>query len=33
MVAETVRMGRKQVIHLPSAINPNDPELEDKKII
>ncbi len=26
-------MGRKQVIDLPSAINPNDLELEDKKII
>ncbi len=33
LVAETVRTGRKQVINLPSAINPNDPELEDKKII
>jgi hypothetical protein len=33
LVAETVRMGRKQVIDLPSAINPNNPELEDKKII
>ena len=33
MVAETVRTGRKQVIDLPSAINPNDPELEDNKII
>jgi hypothetical protein len=33
LVAETVRMGRKQVIDLPSAINPNDLELEDKKII
>ena len=26
-------MGRKQVIDLPSAINPNNQELEDKKII
>ncbi len=33
MVAETVRTGRKQVIDLPSAINPNNLELEDKKII
>jgi hypothetical protein len=33
LVAETVRTGRKQVINLPSAIDPNDPELEDKKII
>ncbi len=33
LVAETVHMGRKQVINLPSAIDPNDPELEDKKII
>jgi hypothetical protein len=33
LVVETGRMGRKQVIDLPSAINPNDPELEDKKII
>ncbi len=33
MVAETVRMGRKQVIDLPRAIDPNDLELEDKKII
>ncbi len=33
LVAETVRMGRKQVIDLPSAINPNNLELEDKKII
>ncbi len=33
LVAETVRKGRKQVIHLPSAINPNDLELDDKKII
>ncbi len=33
LVAETVCMGRKQVINLPSAINPNNPELEDKKII
>jgi hypothetical protein len=32
-VAETVRTGRKQVINLPSAIDPNNPELEDKKII
>ncbi len=31
--AETVRTGRKQVINLPSAINLNDPELKDKKII
>ncbi len=33
LVAETVRTGRKQVINLPSAINPNNLELEDKKII
>ena len=33
MVAETVRTGRKQVINLPSAIDPNNLELEDKKII
>jgi hypothetical protein len=33
LVAETVRTGRKQVINLPSAINPNNPELEDKQII
>jgi hypothetical protein len=33
LVAETVRTGRKQVFDLPSAIDPNDPELEDKKII
>ncbi len=33
MVAETVRTGRKQVIDLPSAIDPNNPELEDAKII
>jgi hypothetical protein len=33
LVAETVCTGRKQVIDLPSAINPNNPELEDKKII
>jgi hypothetical protein len=33
LVAETVHMGRKQVIDLPSANNLNDPELEDKKII
>jgi hypothetical protein len=33
LVAETMRMGRKQVINLPSAINPNNPELEDKKVI
>jgi hypothetical protein len=33
LVAETVRTGRKQVIDLPSTINPNNPELEDKKII
>ena len=33
LVAETVHMGRKQVIDLPSAINPNNLELEDKKII
>jgi hypothetical protein len=29
-VAETVRAGRKQVIDLLSAIDPNNPELEDK---
>jgi hypothetical protein len=29
----TVRMGRKQVVDLPIAIDPNKPELEDKKII
>jgi hypothetical protein len=33
LVAETVRTGRKQVIDLPSAINPNNPELDNKKII
>jgi hypothetical protein len=33
LVAETMRTGRKQVIDLPSAINPNDLESEDKKII
>ncbi len=33
LVAETVHTGRKQVIDLPSAINPNNLELEDKKII
>jgi hypothetical protein len=33
LVVETVRTSRKQIIDLPSAINPNDPELEDKKII
>ncbi len=26
-------MGRKQVVDLPIAIDPNKPELEDKKII
>ncbi len=29
LVAETVRTGRKQVIDLPSAIDPNYPELEN----
>ncbi len=33
LVVETMRTGRKQVIDLPSAIDPNDPKLEDKKII
>jgi hypothetical protein len=33
LVAETMGTSRKQVIDLPSAIDPNDPELEDKKII
>ncbi len=33
LVVETVRTGRKQVIDLPSAIDPNNLELEDKKII
>jgi hypothetical protein len=33
LVAETMHTGRKQVINLPSAINPNNPELKDKKII
>ncbi len=33
LVAETMCTGRKLVINLPSAINPNDLELEDKKII
>jgi hypothetical protein len=33
LVAKTMRTGRKQVINLQSAINPNEPELEDKKII
>ncbi len=33
LVAETMSTGRKQVINLPSAINPNNPELENKKII
>ncbi len=33
LVAKTMRTGRKQVIDLPSAINPNNLELEDKKII
>jgi hypothetical protein len=33
LVAETMSTGRKQVIDLPSAINPNNPELQDKKII
>jgi hypothetical protein len=33
LVAETVCTGRKQIIDLPSAIDPNNPELEDKKII
>jgi hypothetical protein len=33
LVAETVRTGRKQVINLPSAIDSNGPEFEDKKII
>ncbi len=33
LVAETMCTGRKQVINLPSAINPNNPELEDKRII
>ncbi len=33
LVVETMRTGRKQVINLLSAIDPNNPELEDKKII
>jgi hypothetical protein len=33
LVAETVCTGRKQMINLPSAINPNNPKLEDMKII
>jgi hypothetical protein len=33
LVAETVHTGRKQVIGLPSAVDPNNPKLEDKKII
>ena len=33
MVAETVRTGRKQVFDLPSAIDQNNLEFEDKKII
>ncbi len=33
LVAETVRTGRVQVINLPNAIDPNDLELENKKII
>jgi hypothetical protein len=33
LVAETVQIGKKQTIDLPSAINPNNPELGDKKII
>jgi hypothetical protein len=33
LVAETVRTGKKQVIELPGAIDPNDSEKEDKKII
>ncbi len=33
LVAETVHTGRKQVINLPSAIDLNNPELVDKKII
>ena len=31
LVAETVHTGRKQVIDLPSAIDPNGPQLEEKK--
>jgi hypothetical protein len=33
LVAETVRTGRKQVFDLPSAIDQNNLEFEDKKII
>jgi hypothetical protein len=33
LVAETVRTGRQQIIELPPAINPNDSDADDQRII